>query len=80
MVARGCLMKINDHFLAVDAAEHEATRALAFIDRLEQSILTRAFRGELAPQDPRDEPASALLARLGNGSPRAARRRGHVAA
>lgn len=30
-------------------------------DRLEKSILVRAFRGELVPQDPNDEPASALL-------------------
>jgi type I restriction enzyme S subunit len=29
----------------------EATRALAFLDRLEQGILARAFRGELVHQD-----------------------------
>lgn len=27
-------------------------------------ILAKAFRGELVPQDPRDEPASKLLARI----------------
>jgi type I restriction enzyme S subunit len=27
-------------------------------------ILERAFRGELVPQDPSDEPAEALLARI----------------
>lgn len=62
--------------------EAEATRALALLDRLEQSILARAFRGELVPQDPQDEPAGALLARLGN-APAAARRgrpRGRAAA
>jgi type I restriction enzyme, S subunit len=32
--------------------------------RLKQSILKAAFEGRLAPQDPTDEPASALLARL----------------
>lgn len=32
--------------------------------RLRQSILKKAFRGELAPQDPSDEPASALLERI----------------
>lgn len=31
---------------------------------LTQSILAKAFRGELAPQDPNDEPASALLGRI----------------
>jgi type I restriction enzyme S subunit len=29
-----------------------------------QSILAKAFRGELAPQDPNDEPASVLLGRI----------------
>ncbi len=28
------------------------------------AILERAFRGELVPQDPADEPAEALLARI----------------
>lgn len=31
---------------------------------LDQSILSKAFRGELVPQDPNDEPASELLARI----------------
>lgn len=33
-------------------------------DRLTQSILAKSFRGELVPQDPNDEPASALLERI----------------
>jgi type I restriction enzyme S subunit len=36
----------------------------ADLDQLDQSILAKAFRGELVPQDPNDEPASILLARI----------------
>jgi len=35
---------------------------------LRQSVLKAAFEGRLVPQDPGDEPASALLARLRGGS------------
>ena len=31
---------------------------------LDQSVLAKAFRGELVPQDPADEPAESLLARM----------------
>lgn len=48
---------------------------------LDQSMLAKAFRGELVPQDPNDEPASELLARIkaertAAGSPLRRRRRG----
>jgi len=38
--------------------------AVSELDSLDQSILAKAFRGELAPQDPSDEPASVLLERI----------------
>lgn len=34
------------------------------IQSLDRAILAKAFRGELVPQDPRDEPADVLLARV----------------
>jgi type I restriction enzyme S subunit len=34
------------------------------VEQLNQSILVKAFRGELVPQDPNDEPASVLLERI----------------
>jgi len=45
-------------------AHTEGYQALLRTERLEQSILIRAFRGELLPQDPNDEPASTLLDRI----------------
>ncbi len=38
--------------------------ALARSERLRSALLQRAFSGELVPQDPADEPASALLDRI----------------
>ncbi len=48
------------------ADEVEATIAfeLGHSERLRQSILKHAFSGELVPQDPNDEPAEMLLARI----------------
>lgn len=51
-------------FARADRLEAEAIRARALLDRLESAILARAFRGELVPQDPNDEPASVLLDRI----------------
>ena len=43
-------------------ARHKAARAQ--VEKLTPATLAKAFRGELVPQDPNDEPASALLARI----------------
>jgi type I restriction enzyme S subunit len=48
----------------VSRLSNEGTRARALLDRLEAAILTKAFKGELVPQDPSDEPASILLERI----------------
>lgn len=47
-----------------DALERAHTAALAKVTKLTPSALAKAFRGELVPQDPADEPAAALLAKL----------------
>ena len=49
---------------AADKLEAETDAALARADTLRQSILKKAFVGQLVPQDPADEPASALLDRI----------------
>ncbi len=58
----------------------EAQRAQ--LDALDRAILDKAFRGELVPQDPNDEPAAVMLARLRaerEGSEATAPRRGRFA-
>lgn len=58
------IARMDAAFACADRLEAEAARARALIDRLEAAILARAFRGELVPQDPADEPASVLLDRI----------------
>ena len=55
---------LNELFASLDSILHEATRAFTLLDHLEQATLAKAFRGELVPQDPNDEPASVLLERI----------------
>jgi type I restriction enzyme, S subunit len=55
---------ITSAFARADRLEAEAERARKLLDRLESAILAKAFRGELVPQDPNDEPASVLLERI----------------
>ena len=45
-------------------AGKEIDANLARADALRQSILKKAFAGQLVSQDPDDEPAQALLARI----------------
>jgi type I restriction enzyme S subunit len=47
-----------------DSLEELSMTQLSFLSKLDQSILSKAFRGELVPQDPNDEPASKLLERI----------------
>lgn len=54
-----------DHLFALaDKLEAHYHKAKARIDKLSQSVLAKAFRGELVPQDPNDEPAEKLLERI----------------
>jgi hypothetical protein len=55
---------IDVAFSWIDRFASETTSARRLIDHLDQSILAKAFRGELVPQDPNDEPASVLLERI----------------
>jgi type I restriction enzyme, S subunit len=55
---------VETAFSWIDRLATEATSARKLIDHLDQAVLAKAFRGELVPQDPNDEPASVLLGRI----------------
>jgi type I restriction enzyme S subunit len=61
---RRIVAEVERRLSVVAALEREVEAALARAARLRQSILKRAFEGRLVPQDPNDEPASVLLARI----------------
>lgn len=48
----------------IDQLDQTITNSLQQAEALRQSILKKAFSGELVPQDPNDEAASVLLARI----------------
>ena len=56
--------RVETLFALADKVQTQYTAARARIDKLTASILAKAFRGELVPQDPNDEPASVLLERM----------------
>lgn len=76
--------RVETAFAWIDRLAGDATSARRLIDRLDQSILAKAFRGELVPQAPNDEPASVLLDRIkagrsaGEGQTQTRRRRRKV--
>jgi type I restriction enzyme, S subunit len=55
---------IEAAFAWTDRLAADAISARKLIDHLDRAVLAKAFRGELVPQDPNDEPASALLERI----------------
>lgn len=56
--------RVDAMFTEIDRLVMDSTTARRLLDRLDQAILAKAFRGELVPQDPTDEPASVLLDRI----------------
>ncbi|UJJ32777.1 restriction endonuclease subunit S [Halopseudomonas maritima] len=56
--------RVEQLFAFADQLEARVAAAQERVDKLTQSILAKAFRGELVPQDPNDEPASVLLERI----------------
>jgi len=56
--------RVETLFAFADRLEAHLQTVQTAADRLTPSLLAKAFRGELVPQDPNDEPASELLKRL----------------
>ena len=61
---RRIVAEVERRLSVAQQAEATVEASLARSERLRQSILKQAFSGRLAPQDPDDEPASALLERI----------------
>nr|WP_319556263.1 restriction endonuclease subunit S [uncultured Vibrio sp.] len=55
---------VDQYFAFADTIEAQVKKAQARVDNLTQSILAKAFRGELVPQNDDDEPAEILLERI----------------
>lgn len=57
---------LDEQFTVIEQNEREIDAALKRSAALRQSILKKAFTGQLVPQDLTDEPTSALLERIRN--------------
>ena len=56
--------RINGHFMFAKAIETKHERAIESLRTLQQSILSKAFAGELGTSNSGDEPATALIKRI----------------
>jgi type I restriction enzyme S subunit len=56
--------RVEALFAFADRIEARLAAAQATVARLTPATLAKAFRGELVPQDPDDEPAAVLLERI----------------
>ena len=58
------IRRVETLFSVADQLVKKLTLARKRVDNLTASILSKAFRGKLVPQDPKDEPAEKLLERI----------------
>lgn len=56
--------RVEKLFTLADSLEAKYKKAIQRVEKVEQSVLAKAFRGELADPDPNDEPAAELLNRI----------------
>ncbi len=62
--------RVEALFAYASRIEARLSSAQKTVERLTPAVLAKAFRGHLVPQDPTDEPAAALLARLHASTPK----------
>ncbi|WP_395793609.1 restriction endonuclease subunit S [Aquimonas sp.] len=70
--------RVETLFAFADRLEARLQAAQTATERLTPSLLAKAFRGELVPQDPNEEPASELLQRLASQTGGSSRTRGRT--
>ena len=58
------VQKIESCFEKIDATEQSLTKVETLLEKYRESLLAKAFRGELIPQNESDEPASVLLEKI----------------
>lgn len=68
--------KVKAAFDALERLSPATDEIASRIEQYERSTLAKAFRGELVPQDPNDEPASVLLERIRAQKPAVGTKRG----
>ncbi len=67
---RMILSTLEDLMCRADSIDEAVQSVRQRAGMLEESVLGRAFRGDLVPQDPNDEPASNVLDRIGGAAVR----------
>lgn len=72
--------RVETLFTFANRLEDRLLTAQTATERLTPALLAKAFRGELVPQDPNDEPASELLRRLQQEAPSTSAKRGRKSA
>jgi type I restriction enzyme S subunit len=60
--------RVDDLFALADSMHRRYVDIVARAEKLTPSVLAKAFRGELVPQDPNDEPAGEMLERIRKAS------------
>ena len=71
---------LEEKLSVLDSLDKSMSEQLTKSEALRQSILKKAFSGQLVPQDPNDEPASVLLAHIAKEKQEAAARAKQVKA